>query len=120
MLRSLALPGWGQLYNRQWIKALVVVGAQTALVGYAVHFNSSARDFPEGSSNREANIDRRNGMFWLMALTKLLSMVDAYVDAQLYDFDAGPDLALQLGAISPDRASANKGPLLGVSLSARF
>ncbi len=120
MLRSLALPGWGQFYNGQWFKALIVVGAQSALVGYAVHYNNKSRIFPEGSSGREDSLDRRNGMFWLMALTKLLSMVDAYVDAHLYDFDAGPDLALQLGTIPSHGQTVNGGPLLGVSLSANF
>lgn len=127
LLRSLALPGWGQFYNGQIIKAFIVLAGQGTLVGFAIYYHNKQADAGkraiEFSGQRDFYLaqedfyrDRRNLMFWLMGATKLLSMLDAYIDAHLYDFDAGPDLALRVGAL-PD---ASKPVVMGLSLRARF
>ena len=37
VLRALAVPGWGQVYNREWVKAPVAAGAVAGAVAYAVY-----------------------------------------------------------------------------------
>jgi len=42
MLRSLFVPGWGQLYNGKWFKAILVCGTEVGLVANAVYQNQMA------------------------------------------------------------------------------
>lgn len=120
MLRSLALPGWGQAYNGQWIKTVIVLAAHGALIGYAIYYDNQATKFRAQPAQQEFYQDKRNLMFWLLGATKLLSMLDAYIDAHLYDFDAGPDLALRLGALQTDLGASSRPIMLGFSLRAKF
>lgn len=39
--RSLLIPGWGQIYNRQPLKGFLIMGAEAALIGGAVAFHLS-------------------------------------------------------------------------------
>lgn len=119
MLRSLLFPGWGQLYNDQKIKALLVLAAQGTLVRLAVHYNDKKAN-AISSDAQEFYLDKRNQTFWFMGGVTLLSMLDAYIDAYLYDFDAGPELELRAGLV-PIRNSAQFGPaLMGISIRAKF
>lgn len=115
MLRSLLFPGWGQLYNNQKIKAFLVVAAQGTLIGVAVYHNNRARDAADPDAH-EFYIDKRNQTFWFMGGVTLLSMLDAYIDAYLYDFDAGPELEFRAGFI----AQKDGLPIPAVSFQAKF
>ncbi len=117
MLRSLALPGWGQLYNRQPIKAGLVIAAQGTLIGLRFYYNARAARFSDDPARRNLYLDRRNLMYWLMGGVALLSMVDAYIDAHLFNFDTGPDLALRLG---PTPAAGAQSIPLGITFRATF
>ena len=89
--RSLAIPGWGQYYNGQKIKAALAMAAEAAEIGTAIYWNGRAR----GASDPEEQFlyrDYRNQALWILAATILVSMLDAYVDAHLYDFDESPSL----------------------------
>lgn len=119
MIRAVVFPGWGQWYNEQKIKAGIAFLADGFLVGLALHFNRKASDSEPGSSARNFYIDRRNLTFWLIGGVTLLSMLDAYVDAYLYDFDTGPDLALRVGML-PTSTSMEMPMMLGLSLRAKF
>ncbi|MFQ6116486.1 MAG: DUF5683 domain-containing protein [bacterium] len=119
LIRSMIFPGWGQWYNDQKIKAAIAFSAESFLVGLALHFNTKASENEPGSSERNFYIDRRNLTFWLLGGVALLSMIDAYVDAYLYDFDTGPNLALRVGALSSS-TSVEMPMMLGVSLRAKF
>ncbi len=104
LLRSLVLPGWGQLYNEQYIKSALVVAAEGLLVAGAVVEHRRAeddhdiyQDLSQSDAVREAawnrysrRIDKRNTYLWYYAGFKFLSIIDAYVDAHLYRFDEGP------------------------------
>lgn len=93
MLRSLLVPGWGQYYNRQYIKAALACGAEVGLVATAIYWNRKAN----GASDRETKLfyqNNRNTANWFLLGTVLFSMLDAYVDASLADFDESPDLSL--------------------------
>ncbi len=90
MLRSLALPGWGQFHNRRVVKGGLIAAAE---VGSAVAF-FVRRD----QINKERVVDappRRNIYFFTTLGIVFYSMVDAYVDAHLDgvdwgDVEAGP------------------------------
>jgi len=101
LLRSAFVPGWGQLYNRKYIKAVLFAGGQGWLA-YGIYDNwkeanrheenfKAAVDDPiyqaaEFEKFEDAR-DSRNLKMWFMAAAIFYSMFDAYVDAQLSDFD---------------------------------
>jgi hypothetical protein len=104
LLRSLALPGWGQLYNEQYVKSALVLAVEGLLAAGAIVEHQKAEDdhavyedpsrsdaVREEAWNRYSRrIDKRNAYLWYYAGFKFLSIIDAYVDAHLYHFDEGP------------------------------
>ena len=78
MLRSLALPGWGQFYNRHYVKggaiAALEVGSATVyfLRRSQIHRQQALSPGP-----------RRNLFAYTTILIVVYSMADAYVDAHL-------------------------------------
>jgi hypothetical protein len=104
LLRSLALPGWGQFYNESYIKSGLVVAVEGLLLAGAIVEHGRAQDdhtiyedLSQSDRVREAawrrysrRIDKRNSYVWYLAGAKFLSMIDAYVDSHLYRFDEGP------------------------------
>jgi len=115
MVRSLVFPGLGQFYNEQYIKAAIVLAGQGTLIGFSFYYNNRAREIP---LEEEFYKDRRNLMYWWIGAATLLSMLDAYIDAHLYDFDTGPDLAIRIGALN-DSFGAD-GVDFGFSLRVEF
>ena len=93
MLRSLLVPGWGQFYNGQWLKGVLIAGAEIGLTANAVVLNQWAQQTTD-EVERFYYQDSRNLSYWLLAGTVLFSVVDAFVDAHLYHFDESPDLSL--------------------------
>ena len=105
---SLIAPGTGQLYNESYWKAPIVWG-----LGY--YFYSVYKDQdnlykkyrsmydttittsnPEGKTNirgvRDFYKNQRNEFGWYLVITYVLNVLDAYVDAALYNFDVSPNL----------------------------
>lgn len=119
-MRSLFFPGWGQFYNEQYLKSVIVFSGVTFFVVQAVRFNRKAADAPAGSAQRASYIDKRNLQFWFIGATTLLSMVDAYVDALLYDFDAGPQLQLRTGTLPKTPGRTHVSNSIGVTLRVVF
>jgi hypothetical protein len=81
------IPGGGQLYNRKWVKAALII----AMDGYAItQFQQSRQLFNDyhvlhpDAVNRY--MDRRNRHAWRVLLFYLLGALDAYVDAHLSTF----------------------------------
>lgn len=93
MLRSLALPGWGQWYNGKRFKAVVVAGVEVGLVVDAIVQNQLAAA-SEDFYSREFYRNNRSLAIWWLGAAILYSMADAYVDAHLFDFDDSLDLTL--------------------------
>ncbi|MBS1262427.1 MAG: hypothetical protein MAG453_01778 [Calditrichaeota bacterium] len=104
-LRSAILPGWGQAYTGNWIKAAVFLGVDVGfLYGAAVQHTRylDARELSEKTKTdaeqrlleRTANFyrDDRNKLLWWTAGVTLLSVFDAYVEAHLYDFRIDPNV----------------------------
>jgi len=120
MLRTLAIPGWGQLYNEQYIKAGLVFSVRSVLIGLAVHYQIQVNQSTV-AEDRDFYKTRRNDAIVFYGIATLLSMIDAYIDAHLYDFDVGPELEIQLGILpKKDRQSGLPGLGLGLSLQKRF
>jgi len=100
MLYSAFLPGGGQIYNRAWVKAGLVLGVQGWLIGRAIHNDDKKDRFHDLAASAEQVGDqvyykameteyrnRFNNDIWWIGITAALSMVDAYVDAHLNDFE---------------------------------
>jgi len=115
MFRSLAIPGWGQFYNEQYVKSALVFAGETTLIALSFYYNSQAGSRESGSVDEAYYKDRRNLMYWLLGAVVLLSMLDAYIDAHLYDFDAGPDLSMRIGTLD-----IPTGQQIGLSIRAGF
>jgi hypothetical protein len=124
MLRSLLVPGWGQLHNRAWLKALAVAGGEGLLAARMVDENralerlSAAVDAArlEGDDVKERaavdaynrRLDRLIGREWLFAGLLSYALLDAYVDAHFRDFriEFQHDPALPEGGGTPSGARA--------------
>jgi hypothetical protein len=102
MLRSLVIPGWGQLDNGSWFKALAVAGGEIALgVGMLTDLHDLDRYDAEVQAARAANDaeaelaavtaynDSQAALVsneWLLGGLIIYSLADAYVDAHFRRF----------------------------------
>ena len=118
-LGSMVLPGSGQIYTESYWKAPVVWGFlyyfgsvyrhqnslyrserdqyETTLTLYANNTDStkirSLQDkIDDHKSNRDFYKNQRNLFGWYFAMAYLLNVLDAYVDAALYNFEVSPNL----------------------------
>lgn len=92
MLRSMALPGWGQFYNEKCFKGVLIAGTELGLITNAIIQNQLAQR-ASSEYDRLFYQDNRNLSFWWLAGVILFSMADAFVDAHLYHFDESPNLS---------------------------
>lgn len=95
VLRSAVIPGWGQIYNQSYWKAPLIWGVGAVLVYSWIQYNKDfdyyrVKYIDTGIEQyrylRTFYQDQRDLMSIYMGLTYLLNLVDAYVDAQLFDF----------------------------------
>lgn len=95
MWRSFIFPGWGQLYNRKYVKSLIIGGGEIALIAAIYIQEERRKDAKKAGDDYSANFYRndRQRMTWWLAGVVLYSMADAYVDAQLADFDIDENLS---------------------------
>ncbi len=77
------IPGGGQLYNRHPLKALLFAGV-FAYYGYGY---SLAQQNYQAELSSESLHRTRNDKVWMLSLIWTLNIIDAYVDAQLWDFE---------------------------------
>ncbi len=91
-----AIPGGGQIYNKQYIKAGIDILAESLLIGTAINYHikmSDAYSQYEETHNQafydEYNFyfQHRQSMLWWWATVKLLAVIDAYVDAKMFNFN---------------------------------
>ena len=80
--RSAMIPGWGQVYNEQYLKAVISFGLVFDFARKVYVFNKRYE-----SSGDFSQKERRIVNSWYLGLFYLLNMVDAYVDAYLFRFD---------------------------------
>jgi hypothetical protein len=108
VLRSMVVPGWGQVYTRNYWKAGAFAAVQGSLIA-GVWWNENqvkdyirAHDFVFEKFHR----NQRNRLIWWLAGITLLSMGDAYVDAQMYGLDWSPNISIQDGDVTTGLALA--------------
>ncbi len=108
MLASMVLPGAGQIYNESYWKAPVVWGFGAYFYSvyrdqntqyqffrseYAASVDSTNTEGITGlKKQRDFYFSQRNTFGWYLAITYVLTLVDAYVDASLFNFEVSPDL----------------------------
>ncbi len=102
ILRSAILPGWGQYYNESYWKIPVFWGILGwCAYNYVTNNNnySDYRDLYTGSNFsiesyrrlRDYYRDQRDLFVIYMGITYLANLLDAYVDANLFDFNVTED-----------------------------
>ena len=135
MFKSLMVPGWGQIVNKQAWKVPIVYGLYTGIGYYAYTVHQDYRDYkaayyntqrgedtdfkfgptPERlqginanqlRSNRNSLRNRRDLMFVVFVLAHGLNAVDAYVFAHMRSFDVSDDLSAS-ASILPDLLASN-------------
>jgi len=89
--RSAMLPGWGQVYNEQYVKSIITFGIVADFVRKAIVFNQKYKN-----TRNKAFLERRSVNIWYAGLTYTLNMVDAFVDANLYKFDETMDMSMSV------------------------
>ena len=87
MFHSLVLPGWGQLNNGKKKKAALVIAAELICIGGYIYENHRVKHDTVSEWERDNIRTDRNTFIIYWLATKLFVMVDAYVDAQLSDYD---------------------------------
>lgn len=136
---SAVLPGLGQAYNKKYWKIPIIYAAFGTLIYIAYNQNKDFKLYKNAYKNRldgvygkfanqsdswlEKNMEitRRNRdlMFILTGVVYLLNIVDATVDAYLFDFNVSDDLSLN---IRPDIQPMvyNNYTALGLNLTFNF
>ena len=96
--RSLFLPGWGQAYVNRPLKAVIYGGIEQTLIFsiYRKHRLYKYYDRQDEGNVAGAQKEDRNRLSWYLAGAIILSMMDAYVDAHLYNFDVSDDFSNRL------------------------
>lgn len=93
--RSAIIPGLGQIYNESYWKAPVVWGFMGYFVYVWIDNNNNYLDYKDlyiqsGTSRdkdyRDFYRDQRDEFAIYIVLTYMLNLVDAYVDAHMFDF----------------------------------
>jgi hypothetical protein len=151
--RSGVIAGWGQYYNEEYLKGTVLFGLEALAVYGIIYYTDAAAferrrfegfDVPENRmspgmtdllARRDYHLDLYKSYrvdyethIWLAALVVVYSMLDAYVDAHLSDFETGDELAGTDGTgdgfsleLTPDFYTDSGGnPGAGVRLSFIF
>ena len=102
MLRSLVIPGWGQVHNGSWIKAVGVAAGEAGLTWKIFddrrkldQLSAEAQDArAAGDDIREIDlVDQYNTLLngavarqWLLGAVVAFAMLDAYIDAHFHAF----------------------------------
>lgn len=147
---SLALPGAGQIYNRKYWKAPIAWGMLGVTIFLAIENHEEYREFYDGFMEirrrdqadepintpdapfggqftpqqlitlQNQRLQSRDGMIILAVVSYALILVDAYVDAHLFEYDISDDLTLNLEpSVQPTLIGLQR-PTAGLRLSLTF
>ncbi len=94
VLRSAIIPGWGQFYNESYLKIPIIWGLAAWFIYnwnlnnnyYKTYESLTLQDYNYYYKNRDFYHDQRDLFTIYLGITYFLNLVDAYVDAQLFDF----------------------------------
>ena len=96
MLLTTFIPGGGQFYTERWVKGILVGGTQSYILyrAYKIQgdINSINREIENNpaeylTEERDDLLIQRRETVWWGALVWTLGILDAYIDAQLYNFE---------------------------------
>lgn len=99
--RSAIIPGWGQFYNESYWKIPIIWGTAAWFVYNWIDNDRLYNDYKSLYQTTENEYYRRLRNFYrdqrdnftiYMGLLYLLNLIDAYVDAHLFDFNVQDDL----------------------------
>lgn len=100
VLRSAIIPGWGQIYNESYWKVPIVWGVGGWFVYNYLKNDTDYKNYQQiylttqktqDKNNREFYRDQRDLFAMYFVFTYLATLVDAYVDAHLFDFSVTED-----------------------------
>ena len=111
VLLSALVPGAGQVYNESYWKVPIIVGLGTYFIVELIRNNKLYREYrdkyqeslggvpPTGDTQalrlREFYREERTKFGWYFLILYVANLVDAYVDAVLFDFEMTDDLSLR-------------------------
>ena len=83
------IPGLGQAYNEKWIKSFVIIGLE--IIAYESWRNNMHKykkyndnDYP---LDKHRYLEKRNKYAWWLGFIYLYGILDAIVDAHLFEFN---------------------------------
>lgn len=101
--RSLLIPGWGQVHNKAWFKAVGVAGSEGWLIARLVQDEQALRDlerqiqaaqdsgneaaYDAGIAAYNSRLDETVRRRWFFGALLAYAVLDAYVDAHFVDFE---------------------------------
>ena len=90
MLRSAVLPGWGQFYNDEPLKGVLYGVVEIGLLAWLIAENAAMKDADETGDTQSYDLhyETRLSLIWYTSGAWLIGMLDAYVDAYLFSFEA--------------------------------
>lgn len=92
LIRSAIIPGWGQLYNHKFVKAIGFFGLESFFV-YKYYDLNKQLAYISGDRRSGLKYDR-NTWAWRFLAGYVINLADAYVDAQLAGFPKNDSLDL--------------------------
>lgn len=144
---SAVLPGLGQAYNKKYWKIPIIYAGFGTLIyfinfngkeyrkfrdaynivatgdtanftnnEYVVKYNANLTQLQEGRNYYRRNLELN---YILTGLLYILNIIDASVDANLYNFDVGDDLSLRFDPIRSQNIFAPR-PSVGLTLKFKF
>lgn len=148
MFKSMIIPGWGQVINRQVWKIPIVYGLFAGVGYYTHHLHGQYTDYraayynsfqgaesdmrfgetpaylegvsaAELRSNRDSFRNRRDFMYVVMGLAYGLNVLDAYVFAHMRSFDVSDDLSARTTVQPALLAEGSPGVKVSISLFSR-
>lgn len=125
-LRSAAFPGWGQIYNGQTAKGVILLSTELLLIGAATGFFVASLesdreydfDLPETWHRRQDRERHEERALWALGLAGAVwagAIVDAWLDGYRYDPERAFDRRGRIGPADADLAGAPV-PATGVRL----
>ncbi|RPI15379.1 MAG: hypothetical protein EHM58_14215 [Ignavibacteriae bacterium] len=113
---SALIPGAGQMYNQSYWKVPILLGL-CGYFGWQVYDNNrqyldyrdryAASQTEENEFNGDLNLktlrefyrNQRDDFIWYFAIVYFVNLVDAYIDAHLFDFDVREEIFTRFGRI---------------------
>lgn len=89
--RTAMIPGWGQIYNQEYIKSVIAFGGFAFFAAQVYRYNQEYQ-----KTGDKYYWDKRVVNSWYLGLTYLVVILDAYVDAYLFHFDDAMGISMQV------------------------